>query len=120
MTSFIVERQVAIAAVRKAAELCLKVSLKIKTTKSDSSPVTIADYGSQAIINHEISKAFPNDAIVGEEDSSYLKSDHVLMKSLVELMDGYSPEQICALIDRGNDSGGPHKRFWTLDPIDGI
>jgi 3'(2'), 5'-bisphosphate nucleotidase len=119
MSSFLTERQVAIAAVRKAAELCRKVSIKAKTIKADSSPVTIADFGSQAIINHEISKVFPNDAIVGEEDSSYVKSDHTLMKSLQELLDGYTPEQICALIDLGNDHGGPRKRFWTLDPIDG-
>jgi 3'(2'), 5'-bisphosphate nucleotidase len=119
MNKFILERQVAISAVIKAAKLCKKVSLKIATVKSDSSPVTIADFGSQAIIIDELSKAFPNDVIVGEEDSSQLRSDQNLMKSLVELMDGQSPERICSLIDLGNDNGGPHKRFWTLDPIDG-
>jgi HAL2 family 3'(2'),5'-bisphosphate nucleotidase len=119
MSSFSFERQVAIAAVRKAAEYCQKVTLKAKTIKSDSSPVTIADFASQAIINHEISKAFPNDFIVGEEDSSLLKSDHSLMSSLLQLLDGFSKEQICSLIDRGNHCGGAVDRFWTLDPIDG-
>ena len=81
--------------------------------------MTIADLGSQAIIINEISKAFPNDVIVGEEDSAQLRSNPDLINALDHILAGFTPDHICSLIDRGNDSGGPSKRFWTLDPIDG-
>jgi 3'(2'), 5'-bisphosphate nucleotidase len=119
MSSFLLERQVALCAVRKAALFCSKVNFKRGILKPDSSPVTIADLGSQAIINHEISKSFPNDAIVGEEDSTQLRSDPDLLNSLVDILEGFTADQICALIDRGRDAGGDAERFWTLDPIDG-
>ena len=47
----------------KAAELCREVRCKSKhndsMTKRDESPVTIADYGSQAIICQMLKEKFP-------------------------------------------------------------
>ena len=40
--------------------------------KDDTSPVTIADYASQAIICRALSIAFPNDIVIAEEDSTQL------------------------------------------------
>ena len=37
--------------------------------KDDKSPVTVADFAAQAIVNHELAKAFADIPIVGEEVS---------------------------------------------------
>ncbi len=73
------ELHIAIEAVKKACSLCITVqsSLVSEETmiKKDKSPVTVADFGVQAIICHELKKAFPNDPIVAEEDSADLKTE---------------------------------------------
>jgi len=67
----------AIQAVIKASALCQKIRLDLvggeSILKSDRSPVTIADYGSQAVICKLIRERFPNDTIVAEEDSKELR-----------------------------------------------
>ncbi|KAL4071908.1 hypothetical protein V8B97DRAFT_2083315 [Scleroderma yunnanense] len=140
------EKQVAIAAVRRACALTSSVFNKlVKTetlTKGDKSPVTIADYSAQAVVNTILSKAFPSDPIVGEEDAADLRQDgaETLRNRIVELSNealtadlgvgdlaewGLGPgkertlEQLLDAIDRGNDQGGPIGRRWSLDPIDG-
>lgn len=122
-------KKIGIEAIVKAASLCKQVqkdlvqSLKGHIEKKDRSPVTVADYGSQAIICHMLKEAYPHE-IVAEEDSSLLQSpenEHLLKKTLeyVEKVveQKLSHEQLCQWIDYGN--GGPCDRFWTLDPIDG-
>ncbi len=92
--------------------------------KQDKSPVTIADFASQAVICRALGEAFPSDPIIGEEDSAELRLpgnkvslDGVLSQLSRIGLDG-SPDEICRWIDRGGaKSFGP--RFWTLDPIDG-
>lgn len=92
--------------------------------KQDKSPVTIADFASQAVICEGIGLAFPNDPIIGEEDSAELRrpeNQSFLDRILAELSQvswSNSAEETCRWIDRGGASSfGP--RFWTLDPIDG-
>ena len=67
----------AIQATIMASALCQKINRDIagrgSILKSDRSPVTIADYGSQAIICKSIKEKFPNDTIVAEEDSTELR-----------------------------------------------
>jgi 3'-phosphoadenosine 5'-phosphosulfate (PAPS) 3'-phosphatase len=67
------ELDIAINAVVKASRLCRHVqdSLVSDDTveKKDRSPVTIADLGSQAVINLELLQSFPNDPIISEEDT---------------------------------------------------
>jgi 3'(2'), 5'-bisphosphate nucleotidase len=120
------EKQVAIEAVTLAAQLCQQVRQTIQPEaieKRDRSPVTIADFGSQAIICKMLSEAFPADPIVAEEDAtalaqpnmaSYLAqvTDHV--QSIVAEA---TPEAVISWINRGNGQVG--SRYWTLDPIDG-
>jgi 3'(2'), 5'-bisphosphate nucleotidase len=68
---------------------------------------------------------FPVDPLVGEEDSSELRTDagRVLKDKVIQqvcsLMPGLKEEQILTAIDRGLYQGGPKGRYWTLDPIDG-
>jgi 3'(2'), 5'-bisphosphate nucleotidase len=94
-------------------------------TKTNGSPVTVADFAVQAFIASRLGLHFPEDRLVAEEDARALRSDapggvgdRVLR--LVRRMlpgTGVEQEQMCAWIDSGRHVCG--QRFWTLDPIDG-
>jgi len=116
-----------IEAVSLAAKVCQTVQSQITQDvleKKDKSPVTVADYGSQAVVCRALASAFPNDPVVGEEDAAALREpdqqpfrDRVraeLAKAGIKADD----DAICGWIDRGgHDAAGG--RYWTLDPIDG-
>lgn len=120
------EKQVAINAVIAAAQLCEQVRQEQRSlaiAKPDRSPVTIADFGAQAIICHALAEAFPDDPVVGEEDSTLLQRPEMAAQTsqVVHYVNtqvaGATPEAVMAWIDRGN--GEVTERYWTLDPIDG-
>ena len=118
------ERDVAIEAVREAARLCVDVrkSLVGAMEKEDRSPVTVADFGSQALVCRRLKSVFPEDPIVAEEDASVLRDAEqtAMRKTVCEFVRAYAQADentICDWIDAGN--GDVAKRFWTLDPIDG-
>lgn len=106
-----------------AAKLCQAVRREIPVAmeKIDKSPVTVADYGSQALICKALKAAFPEDAIVGEEDATDLRSNAEQLQKVTNhvqaLVPDATPEQVADWIDCGNGEVGG--RFWTLDPIDG-
>jgi 3'(2'), 5'-bisphosphate nucleotidase len=130
------EREVAVEAVREAARLCRAVRAEISPdvlAKKDRSPVTVADYGSQALIARTLAEAFPDDPIIAEEDSAELRHPenaaildqvhrHVrAVQAEVDTGDTASAVdagEVCRWIDRGGTSAY-RDRFWTLDPIDG-
>lgn len=121
------ERQVAVNAVAAAAALCARVRAEMVgaqyEAKADHSPVTTADYGSQALICRALAAAFPDDPIVAEERADALRGPEG--GAMLELVTRYvryalptaAPGEVCDWIDRG--AGRPGGRFWTLDPIDG-
>jgi 3'(2'), 5'-bisphosphate nucleotidase len=120
------EREVAIEAVGRAAKLCVAVRSEmvagLALQKADRSPVTVADFGSQALICRELARAFPDDPVVAEEDATALRDP--ANAALQEQVAGYvrriapdDPESVCDSIDLGN--GHVCGRYWTLDPIDG-
>lgn len=119
------EKQVAIDAAIAAAQLCQQVrqSIPAAIEKSDKSPVTVADYGSQALICKAVSDAFGDDPIVAEEDAATLSQPDMaqrlnqVVEYAKELRSDATPENIISWIDRGNGTVGD--RYWTLDPIDG-
>ena len=118
------EKEVAIDAVLKAAQLCQAVQSDMAQSdameKSDRSPVTVADFGSQALICSAIGDAFPKDCIVAEEDSEALRENPRLSARVADYVNRFaegSPDRVCEWIDRGK--GKVNNRFWTLDPIDG-
>lgn len=120
------EKQIAIEAVKLAAQLCQRVRQTIRPEaieKRDRSPVTIADFGSQAIICKAISEAFPQDSIVAEEDAAALSQPDMatylnqVTEHIQSLIADATPETVIDWINRGN--GKVSDRFWTLDPIDG-
>ncbi|KAI9593828.1 hypothetical protein BDF19DRAFT_150050 [Syncephalis fuscata] len=127
------ERAVALDAVQKAMVVCRQVYCQLRSDdteyKSDASPVTVADYAAQAVVNTILSEAFPNIKVVGEEDAGSLRDTHLphvvhLRERITALANSVlepprTTEQLLAAIDRGCYEGGPHGQHWTLDPIDG-
>jgi 3'(2'), 5'-bisphosphate nucleotidase len=121
------ERQVAIEAVARASELTRAVRAEMASVdsleKGDKSPVTIADFGSQALVCQHLTTAFPYDEIVGEEDSTDLQrpENGPKLAQVTQYVQRFhpaaTPEAICRWIDAGK--GAVTERFWTLDPIDG-
>ncbi|MFH0882813.1 MAG: 3'(2'),5'-bisphosphate nucleotidase [bacterium] len=121
------ELETAISAVRHAAQLCRAVQSEMNPealSKKDKSPVTVADFGSQAIVLYELEKAFPKDLMIAEEGAGALR-DPANRFLLAHLMDHVrridkdaGEEQVLGWIDRGSRRENAD-RFWTLDPIDG-
>ena len=91
--------------------------------KNDASPVTVADFASQAVIAAMLEQTFPDDPLVAEEGSEALQGANgaQTLKSVVDfvtqLRPGVDAQTICAWVDRG--TAAPAERFWVLDPIDG-
>jgi 3'(2'), 5'-bisphosphate nucleotidase len=129
------EQAVAIRGVRAGARLCRSVRSEISPdvlAKRDKSPVTVADFGSQALICRELAQAFPDDPVIAEEDSAELKGSQgaLILDQVVRhvraawnefdhgAVDRIEGEQVCRWIDHGGTSRYS-ERFWTLDPIDG-
>lgn len=126
------EIKFALDAVRQASLLVQAVQAEMVSpalTKDDRSPVTVADYASQALVAYLLEKAFPEDPLVAEEDASGLRSDledaSAGDPSLLGQVTRFAgrriphadPIAVCDWIDRG--AAEPSARFWTLDPIDG-
>lgn len=121
--------EVARAAGRRAANLCRAVLAESagapgSMAKSDDSPVTIADYGSQAVILDAVRATFPGHAIIAEEGSAALRESAgeegaariarlvgAALGRRLELLD------VCAMIDHAGGAGGSFA--WCVDPIDG-
>jgi len=127
MTAFTTELQAALSAVEQASKLCRTVQTTITSEvldKRDQSPVTIADFGSQAVVCRCIHQAFPADPIIAEEDSSALRwpENAAFLAAVCEHVQRLGIEgdstDVCAWIDRGGATEYS-QRFWTLDPIDG-
>lgn len=113
----------ALKAVTAASMICREIQGQLisedSITKKDKSPVTIADYASQAIVCNILNEHFPNIPIVGEEDSGSLKEDvnKPLLDKIKSFLGDWNTNQIIDAIDLGN--GEANDLFWTLDPIDG-
>lgn len=121
------ELDTALEAVRQASLLCRSVQSQLDPEtlrKDDRSPVTVADFGSQAVICRVLGAAFPDDPMIAEEDSAALRdpdNSHVLERVIAEVRTVIPNTESCDVtdwIDRGNASDYS-ERFWTLDPIDG-
>ncbi|KAH8502662.1 hypothetical protein H0E87_014097 [Populus deltoides] len=126
-------------AVSLAARLCQKMQKAILQSdvqsKSDKSPVTVADYGSQALVSYALQRELPSEqfSLVAEEDSEDLLKDggQETLERITKLVndilasDGsysdctLSTEDIVKAIDCGKSEGGSRGRHWVLDPIDG-
>lgn len=117
----------ALRAVTAAAELTERVrASRSRDTlqKGDRSPVTVADFGSQALVCRELQASFPDDPIIAEENADALRTaEHALTRSRVaelvrESVPDATSDDVLSWIDRGT-AKDYSDRFWTLDPIDG-
>lgn len=132
------ELKIAELAVQRAAILTQRVfheKAKGTLSKDDKSPVTVGDFGAQALIIHAIRHNFPTDAIIGEEEASSLRENKGLADQIwglvnsTKLDDQASEESLggeirnesdmLRAIDEGQSPGGGRGRIWALDPIDG-
>lgn len=120
------EAEFAIKAVARAGQLCLEIERgddHDTWTKADRSPVTVADFASQALVTSMLEATLASDPLVAEEDSARLR-DRAASLLLTIVRDrvarhvaGASDEAVLEWMDRGR--GRPAERFWTLDPVDG-
>lgn len=127
-TPFQRELEIALSAVKQASQICRSVQAAITDDvleKKDKSPVTIADFSSQAVICRTLNEVFPEDPIIGEEDAAELRleENHEFLQKIVAELNAAeiaeaSPENVCRWIDHGG-AKEYSSRFWTLDPIDG-
>lgn len=120
------ELEVALSAVRQASRACRAVQQSLDPhtlAKDDRSPVTIADFASQALVARTLLDAFPGDPLVGEEDAAALRDPanaerlrqvHARVSAEVPVTEG----DVLRLIDRGSTDGA-RARQWVLDPVDG-
>ncbi|OAY36111.1 SAL1 phosphatase [Manihot esculenta] len=132
-----------LAAAKKAASLSARLCQKVQKallqsdvqSKSDKSPVTVADYGSQALVSFVLQKELPSEpfSLVAEEDSGDLRKDEgqqtleritKLVNDTLASDESYatstlSTEDVLRAIDSGKSDGGSRGRHWVLDPIDG-
>jgi len=161
---FATERQVAITAVRRACGLTSTVFNKLVKNetliKGDRSPVTgkplssgsfvtlligsdvVGDFSAQAVVNTILSRAFPGDPIVGEEDAKDLRGDSAEVTTLrnriidlaVENLAGelglgemeewglgpkhtHTSDELLDIIDRGTYSGSSTGRAFFYVPV---
>lgn len=120
------EIRFALKAARQAALLVKDIQAEMVSdslTKGDRSPVTVADFASQALVSHLLQSTFPFDPLVGEEDSSSLQKpeNQTTLGTITEFVQTRiqkaSKKDVTDWIDYGSTE--PGDRFWTLDPIDG-
>ncbi|KAF8046569.1 hypothetical protein N665_3609s0001 [Sinapis alba] len=142
------EMDTAVRVVHLASSLCVKVQEKLRLpsstnghvkSKDDDSPVTVADWGVQAIVSWVLAQVFggQNLSIVAEEDTESLSKAESLgllgavssavNEALSEASKYGLPKpdkplgttDILEAIGRCNSVGGPKGRHWVLDPVDG-
>ncbi len=125
--TFSKEKEVALRCAVAASKLCRRVQDNMVTreaiTKEDRSPVTVADFGSQAVVCRLLKEAFPSVPIVAEEQSNELREpDRAGVLSMVTdfvrtIFPDASDDNVCEWIDLG--AGEIASQYWCLDPIDG-
>jgi len=115
-----------LSAVWDASRCCERIAAELvetdSQTKSDRSPVTIADYASQALIHYRLRELTPDIGIVAEEGAEALRENPELVERIAAFTTRIHPDvnqdTLLELLDHGEHPGGDGT-FWTLDPIDG-
>lgn len=122
-----VERRFAIDAVVAASRLTRAVRHEFDPAeaiaKADRSPVTVADLGAQALVRMALAERLPHDGLMGEEDFGPLAASAELAAAALGRVQQQRPKatlaEIREALDDCDDPGGPGRRWWTLDPVDG-
>lgn len=121
----------AASAVRRASRVCRQIHQRMVTPqtleKKDRSPVTAADFASQAVVCAVLADGDAQTPVVAEEDASALAKpenqslQQVIAENVCSVMGAnHSDQQIIDWISRGGAPGqAVNEACWTLDPIDG-
>ncbi|KAF6153954.1 hypothetical protein GIB67_023731 [Kingdonia uniflora] len=124
------ELQAAVDVVDKACRLCVDVKKSLFSSdggileKNDQTPVTLADFGVQALISLELNRLFPSIPLVAEEDSAFLRSnalaDTVVSAVSDKVKFGDKPltrDAVLEAIDRGGKDayafGAKPATYWV-------
>ena len=140
------EMRAACEAVRLASIVCVETQRTLtsgeKVSKSDDSPVTVADFAAQCIVTSVLRESHPDIQMVAEESADDLRGEanaplldrvtslvnKVILRadsekekpedgSMVRLMFN---EEVADAIDRGGKTDPSRSgKYWILDPIDG-
>ncbi|XP_008795435.1 putative PAP-specific phosphatase, mitochondrial isoform X2 [Phoenix dactylifera] len=143
------ELEAAVDVVERACRLCVDVKKSLLSSdgrileKNDRTPVTVADFGVQALISLELKSLFPSIPLVAEEDSGFLRSNSVhaqrgevhganfLVDSVLSAVaektssvdEPLTSDDVLEAIDRGGKDAvsfdAEPSAYWVLDPIDG-
>ncbi|KAK1283030.1 hypothetical protein QJS10_CPB21g00754 [Acorus calamus] len=143
------ELEAAVDVVQRACHLCVDVKGSLLSgdrrilEKNDRTPVTVADFGVQALISLELGRLFPSIPMVAEEDSAVLRLNSVNYEQNADdsqnfLLDAVysavadkanpgekllSSDDVLESIDRGGRDAvcfeAKPATYWVLDPIDG-
>lgn len=132
------ELHIALLAVQRASLLTKEVfhsHAKGTLDKADASPVTIGDFGAQALIISALQHNFPDDEIVAEEEAKDLRENSKVRQTVWDLVRNTtlsdaagekelggsiaSADSMLDIIDKGDSKGGNKGRIWAIDPIDG-
>jgi 3'(2'), 5'-bisphosphate nucleotidase len=116
---------VAVEAVQIAVTVARRVQEeheRLLLSKSDKSPVTVADFSVQAVVARHLARELEDVVLVGEESARDARENARILGATVEAVRTVWPDAnadaVLAEIDRGSGAPRPHG-FWTLDPIDG-
>ncbi|KAM3285248.1 putative PAP-specific phosphatase, mitochondrial [Capsicum chacoense] len=129
------EVEASVDVVERACRICVDVKKSLFSSdgrileKNDQTPVTIADFGVQALVSLEMNRLFPSIPLVAEEDSAFLRSNNLVgsvvsvVKDKATLGDEVTEDNILKAIDRGGKDACVFEpkpaTYWILDPIDG-
>jgi len=128
MTDYAKYSEAARHAVAAASIVCRSVQDALDDvramTKDDKSPVTVADYASQAIVGFALRERLGDVVLVAEEASVFLRDEDnavflaATLAAVKEVWADATEADVLEAIDIGAGDTS-HNKFWTLDPIDG-
>jgi 3'(2'), 5'-bisphosphate nucleotidase len=113
-------------AMHQATELGREVQRHhiIRSDKDGREPVTIADYGAQAVICRALKTHFPEDGVMSEENGQQFMTlvepeQRAQIVHLIEQVTGdhTDEDEVAGWLDHAK--GLEAARIWTIDPIDG-
>lgn len=129
MTDFRRECEIAREVARLAGRLCLAVRAEMlgrtdHMEKVGREPVTVADFGAQAVILQYLAEYCPADAVLAEEraaDFEHLadtaQRERVVRHVSAALGRAVAVQDIARWLDHGREHNS--HRVWAVDPIDG-
>ncbi|KAK2996160.1 hypothetical protein RJ639_029472, partial [Escallonia herrerae] len=100
-------------------------------SKSDKSPVTVADYGSQVLVSFVLKRELPFESFSLDSGDLRKQEGQETLQRITKIVNDtldsdlacnefpLSEEDVLDAIDSGKSEGGSRGRHWVLDPIDG-